>query len=135
GNLLEYFDNSGFYTSRDNGLTWRVRSTFRGLGFRYVTRSVAAPDRLYALPAEGFPCLLRSDDDGTHWKKTRSSPAFPSRVGCSSVSVDPADPDHIALGAEGQLGRQYVHLFSSSRDGGATWSRPRPFPASFVLAT
>jgi photosystem II stability/assembly factor-like uncharacterized protein len=134
-NLLEYFDDSGFYTSRDNGLTWTVRSTFRGQGFGSVARSVAAPDRLYALPIQGSPCLLRSDDDGTHWKKTRSSPAFPRAVACTSVSVDPSDPDRVVLAAEGQLGRQYVHLFAISRDGGATWSQPRPFPASFVLAT
>jgi photosystem II stability/assembly factor-like uncharacterized protein len=134
-NLLEYFDNDAFSTSHDNGLTWTVRGTYRGQGFLYVTRSAAAPDRLFAIPSPGTPCLVRSDNGGTTWKKSRSLPAFPGSLSCSGVAVDPADPDLIRVTAEGQIGRGYVHQISTSRDGGATWSRPRSFPSSFPVAT
>jgi photosystem II stability/assembly factor-like uncharacterized protein len=133
-NRLEFFDNAAFYTSNDNGLTWTAY-TYRGDGFRLVTRSNAAPDRLYAIPFDSSPCVVRSDNGGTSWSKTRSQPAFSSKVMCTGLAVDPHDPDLLAVTAEGQVGRQYAHLLSISHDGGATWSRPRAFPRSFPLWT
>ncbi|HYG62926.1 MAG TPA: hypothetical protein VEL74_10120 [Thermoanaerobaculia bacterium] len=132
-NRLEYFDNDGFYTSDDNGLTWMVRGTFRGQGFQFVTRSHAAPDRLYGIPAMGAPCLVRSDDGGARWTRTRR-PEFPGSLSCTSLAVAPDDPGLLWVKAEGQLGSRYVHMISTSRDGGATWSRPRSFPSSFPIA-
>jgi photosystem II stability/assembly factor-like uncharacterized protein len=131
---LEYFNGEGFYVSADDGLTWSVRGTFSGAGFQSVVRSDAAPDRLYARPLLGNACLVRSDDGGATWRSLRAT-ALPDNVSCFSVAVDPRDPDLVRVVSVGQAGRQYVRLLSTSRNGGATWSRPRPIPVNVVVPT
>jgi photosystem II stability/assembly factor-like uncharacterized protein len=131
---LEFFDAEAFYVSGDDGLTWSVRGTYQGVGFESVARSDAAPDRLYAHPFLANVCLVRSDDGGATWRKLRA-PAFPRSLSCSSISVDPRNPNLVRVVAEGQAGRQYLTLLATSRDGGATWSAPRPSPVSLVVPT
>jgi photosystem II stability/assembly factor-like uncharacterized protein len=49
--------------------------------------------------------------------------------------VDPADPDHIVLMADGEWRGDHAFLFSISRDGGVTWSQHRSWPGNLILAT
>lgn len=62
-------------------------------------------------PADTGAGVLRTSDGGRHWERcTPIDSAF-----CSSVAVDPTDPNRVYVGGEAGLYR--------SRDGGVTWDR------------
>jgi photosystem II stability/assembly factor-like uncharacterized protein len=129
---LEFLDGKALYVSNDGGLTWTARGSYRNKGLRILARSAAAPDRLYASPVDFGPFLVRSDDGGAHWRKVKP-PVLPNNFSCIDVAVDPHDPDLIRVVA--QSGRGFSQKLATSRDGGATWSRPLPMPSSEVVPT
>ncbi|HVR96297.1 MAG TPA: hypothetical protein VMW27_06775 [Thermoanaerobaculia bacterium] len=131
---LEVVGLEAFWISDDGGRTWQERGSFNGEGFNTGARSAAAPDRLYAVPAASSPCLVRSDDDGAHWVEL-PSPSLPQNVRCEELAVDPHDSDLVRVIASSTAGDPVVRWISTSRDGGATWSSPRPFPTMKGVAT
>jgi photosystem II stability/assembly factor-like uncharacterized protein len=107
----------GVLLSADSGETWSLAKGERspGLNIHPDVHSIATHPRsanLVAAPTGGG--FFRSTDGGATWEK-RYDGCY-----CRAVWLDPADPDHMILGAADWVDRN--GRIEETRDGGFTWN-------------
>jgi photosystem II stability/assembly factor-like uncharacterized protein len=123
--------DNGHFVSRDNGMNFGRGGKGLTSQMRAVVACRAVGQRMYAAgKGQGTAgnwvsnSVYRSDDGGANWTSAMGSglPDTDNRkLWLTSVSVDPVDPDFVAVTISGQVGSDHGGPYLS-RDGGKTWS-------------
>jgi hypothetical protein len=127
-------DNSGFYRSSDNGLTWTPQNAgiagVSQLQVATIAFSPTVPGTIYAgvgaLGAGGG--VFVSTDDGRTWTLRSSVPQFSGAPNTGIAGVPAPHPRSTGtlIQMDGARGVQYVATFDDgvmrSSDGGASWT-------------
>jgi photosystem II stability/assembly factor-like uncharacterized protein len=101
--------DGGLFVSNDGGDTWTSNPEMQHESIRALAAAPSDPKIIIAGTLEG---VLRSSDNGVHWKLI--SPAGSTEIHeVESIAIDPSNPQIIYAGT--------WHLPWKSSDGGANW--------------